>query len=67
MPPPGKREPLGYTGPEAKGVGRPSPGQRIARSVHRINFIAISEKKWGGLADTTRRKPAAGMPVSLSL
>ena len=42
--------------PRRKARGGRLPGQRIARSVHRINFIMISEKIGGGLADTTRRK-----------
>lgn len=42
--------------PRRKARGSRLSGQRIARAFHRINFIMISEKNGGGLADTTWRK-----------
>ena len=46
-PPPGKREPLGYTGPEAKGVGRPSPWTTDRQICPPDKLHHDQRKKWG--------------------
>ena len=46
-PPPGKREPLGYTGPEAKGAGRPSPWTTDRQICPPDKLHHDQRKKWG--------------------